>query len=245
MISKYSTLRAGAAVALPLIAFACSSSNDDTHSHGGVVVAAVEGAADAHCKNTDGTDIVVTVDPAACTATTEDAGEEHNHNPDAATEDSGVADEAGVDAGDTDASMSAYHLYPRHGDEDHTTTGETDPDVRFGTSASDDDCKYRVEWSSAAGSADHQTIFTVKVTNAADGTPVTGANPSAEVFLSDTHPAPNSGQTASETSPGVYTVGPVEFDETGRWTVRFHFFESCADSETSPHGHVAFYVTAP
>lgn len=236
MISKDSTLRAGAAVAISLIVFACSSS-EDSHSHTAYVVTPVEGAADAHCKNADGTDKSVTIDPAACSASGDDAG---------ATVDSGVPGDAGTDAGEIDASSSAYRLYPRHGDEDHSSsTIDPDSDALFGTSGSDEYCKYRAEWSSAAAGTAHQTIFTLKLTNLVDGTPVTGAGPSAEVFLSDTHPAPNSGQTSKETSPGVYTIGPVEFDQAGKWTVRFHFFESCVESETSPHGHVAFYVNAP
>jgi len=36
------------------------------------------------------------------------------------------------------------------------------------------------------------------------------------------------------------------FDKSGRWVVRFHFFESCSDvPDDSPHGHVAFYIDVP
>jgi hypothetical protein len=46
--------------------------------------------------------------------------------------------------------------------------------------------------------------------------------------------------------PGTYSVGPVRFDQAGRWFVRFHFYETCSDApEDSPHGHVAFWVDVP
>jgi hypothetical protein len=67
------------------------------------------------------------------------------------------------------------------------------------------------------------------------------------VYLSDTHVAPTTDQKFLETAmPGVYTVGPVRFDASGMWTVRFHFFETCTDfAEDSPHGHAAFYLNVP
>jgi hypothetical protein len=43
----------------------------------------------------------------------------------------------------------------------------------------------------------------------------------------------------------VYEGGPLRFDQPGRWVVRFHFYESCNDSEVSPHSHVAFFVDVP
>src|SRR5437867_328431 len=74
----------------------------------------------------------------------------------------------------------------------------------------------------------------------------TAAKPRAEVYLSDVHPAPNTRQKPVEESPGTYTVGPIRFDAPGQWTVRFHFFEECADVlEESPHGHVAFLAQVP
>ena len=44
---------------------------------------------------------------------------------------------------------------------------------------------------------------------------VTGAMTAPEVFLSDTHPAPNSGASTTESPPGTYVIGPVKFDEAG------------------------------
>ena len=38
----------------------------------------------------------------------------------------------------------------------------------------------------------------------------------AEVFLSDSHPAPNSGaKTTEQSGTGIYAVGPIRFDASG------------------------------
>jgi hypothetical protein len=118
--------------------------------------------------------------------------------------------------------------------------------TEYGTEGDDDDCKYHVKWTSTAVRQGQDVTFTVTITNKTDGKATTGAAPDAEVFLSSTHPAPNSGQKASEPTPGTYAVGPIRFDASGRWTVRFHLFETCSDRlEDSPHGHAAFYVDVP
>ena len=114
----------------------------------------------------------------------------------------------------------------------------------------DDDCKYHVKWTASAVAENEDVTFTVVVTNKTDGSPVVGAAPAgfsmAEVFLNDTHPAPNTDQKAPESPPGTYAVGPIQFDAAGKWTVRFHLFEDCTDlAEDSPHGHAAFYVQVP
>jgi len=50
-------------------------------------------------------------------------------------------------------------------------------------------------------------------------------------------PAQNSKAKFSEPSPGVYTVGPLRFDQSGRWVVRYHLYEECLDGEGRRHGH--------
>ena len=116
----------------------------------------------------------------------------------------------------------------------------------YNSEADDDDCKYHVKFTATPIRRDQNVTFTVTATTLADGQPATGANIDAEVFLNDTHPAPNSGQATNEKSGGVYDVGPIKFDAAGRWTVRFHLHEDCQDStEDSPHGHVAFYIDVP
>ena len=116
----------------------------------------------------------------------------------------------------------------------------------YNSEADDDDCKYHVKFTATPIRRDQNVTFTVTATTLADGQAAAGANVGAEVFLNDTHPAPNSGQATNEKSGGVYDVGPIKFDAAGRWTVRFHLHEDCQDStEDSPHGHVAFYIDVP
>jgi hypothetical protein len=150
-----------------------------------------------------------------------------------------AADDAGAaDAGPDDAGAFTY------------------PPTMFNAEGDDDDCKYHVKWTATPIRQGTDVTFTVTVTTK-DGTPgpmrplpgegQNGLYPiRAEVYLNDTHPAPNSTQTSQETTPGTYTVGPIRFDASGQWTVRFHFHEQCADTkEDSPHGHAAFLVQLP
>jgi hypothetical protein len=116
----------------------------------------------------------------------------------------------------------------------------------YGVEADDDDCKYHVSWSVTPICENGDTTFTVLLTNKVDGSAVAGANLRVDVFLTDTHIAPNAGRHTTESPDGTYTVGPVRFDQKGLWTVRFHFFENCSDeSEESPHGHAAFFLDVP
>ncbi len=119
-------------------------------------------------------------------------------------------------------------------------------DTLYGTEGDDDDCKYHVKWSVSDVCESTDVTFDVTVTQKSDGAAVTGANPDLEVFLNDTHPAPNSGTATTENGGGKYTIGPVRFDASGRWTVRFHVFEDCEDLlADSPHGHAGFYLDVP
>ena len=118
-------------------------------------------------------------------------------------------------------------------------------EVHDGTEADDDDCKYRVTWSSTAVEQRRDVAFTLTLVNKSDGKAVAGAVPSVEAYLTPTHPAPNPGPTATEGTPGTYKIQPLRFDAKGKWIVRFHFFGGCTDSETSPHGHAAFFVDVP
>ncbi len=120
-------------------------------------------------------------------------------------------------------------------------------DTMYGYSGDDDDCKYAVTWSSTDICEGTGVTFTVNVNYLADGTATTGADPQIEGYLTSdtTHVLPNSGVQTTEVGGGQYTVGPIDFDASGEWTVRFHFFETCADTETGPHGHAAFAVDVP
>jgi hypothetical protein len=116
----------------------------------------------------------------------------------------------------------------------------------YNSAGADDDCKYDVSWTSTPIRQNTDVTFTVNVKSRVDSSGVTGAGLDAEVFLTNKHPAPNSMQGTMESGGGTYTIGPVLFDASGTWTVRFHIFENCFDTlDTSPHGHAAFFVTVP
>ena len=117
--------------------------------------------------------------------------------------------------------------------------------TQYGSEGEDDDCKYHVKWESTAAAVGSDLTFTVVATTRRDNAPLAGATPYAEIYLDETHPAPNTPVKTVETSPGTYTIGPVRFDKAGNWNVRFHFHDECTDSEQSPHGHVAFFVKVP
>jgi hypothetical protein len=114
-----------------------------------------------------------------------------------------------------------------------------------GTEADDDDCKFHVKYSVSCVAEGRDVTFTVTPTALTDMSKVTGAKPYIEAFLTEVHPVPNSGAMSTE-NDGVYTIGPIRFDAPGKWTVRFHFFAQCLDTEaTTKHTHVAFFVNVP
>ncbi|MEA2749814.1 MAG: hypothetical protein QOI41_3957 [Myxococcales bacterium] len=145
-----------------------------------------------------------------------------------AAEDAGTADDAGHT--DTDSGAPAAVDY-----------GPT----QNGSEGEDDDCKYHVKWQSTAVTQNSDVTFQIVATVRKDNSALAGAEPFAEIFLNETHPAPNTKVVTTETSPGTYTIGPVRFDASGNWNVRFHFNDQCTDSEESPHGHAAFFVKVP
>ena len=116
----------------------------------------------------------------------------------------------------------------------------------FNAEGDDDDCKYHVAFSASCIERNRDVTLTLHASNRSDDSALLGATPTTEIYLSDTHLAPNTKPKAVMVEPGVYTIGPVRFDEAGRWTLRFHLFEECLDARAdSPHGHVAFYVDVP
>lgn len=123
---------------------------------------------------------------------------------------------------------------------------ETLPGPWGGTSASDDDCKYDVTYSVTPICEKEDVTFTVTLKKRTDHSNVSGAAPDLEVLDPSGIPAAEGSQASTETSPGVYKVTPIRFDKAGKWTIRFHFFETCSDApEDSPHGHAAFFINVP
>jgi len=121
-------------------------------------------------------------------------------------------------------------------------------ETRYSNSAADDDCKYDASFSSTCITVGKPVTFTLELDKRSGGM-ATGAVPdSPEIFLeaNHSHISPSNAIKAPEGPAGTYEIGPVVFDRSGRWVVRFHFFEWCSDvPEDSPHGHVAFYIDVP
>ena len=161
-----------------------------------------------------------------------------------------IADDGGQIAQETDQSMCNARppdAMPADANLGPDAAEESDyGPTQYNQEGDDDDCKYHMKWTATPIYENYDVTFTLTVTQLVDGSPLTGADPLAEVYLNDTHPAPVTNQTATETSPGVYDIGPIQFDAPGQWTVRFHVYENCLDLlEVSPHGHDAFYVDVP
>jgi hypothetical protein len=116
----------------------------------------------------------------------------------------------------------------------------------FNGEGDDADCKYHVTLSTAAVARNQDVTFTVKATHRTDGRPLLGADTYLDASLTDVHPAPNTAATTTESPGGTYTIGPLRFDQPGRWVVEAHFFHHCTDAlEDSPHAHAAFFVDVP
>ena len=119
-------------------------------------------------------------------------------------------------------------------------------ETMYNAEADDDDCKYHVKFTTTAVRQRTNVNFTVTATVKETGAAATSANLLAEVYLNETHPAPNTNQKTTEQSGGTYVVGPVQFDAPGQWTVRFHLHDNCSDEPAdSPHGHAAFLIGVP
>jgi hypothetical protein len=191
------------------------------------------GPADTHCVGVPSQ----TVNAASCSVV--DAGPTPD---DAGSEDAGPAPDAGPMS--DDAGLEG--LCGANGSDYGATM--------FGASGSDDDCKYNVSYTYAPVCENDGTYFVVTANyKTRDNAPLTGACTFAELCLNNTHAAPaldsrppQGKQQVVEGPPGTYTVGPVQFDAPGIWTVRFHFNELCCDiADDSPHGHAAFYIDVP
>jgi hypothetical protein len=163
-------------------------------------------------------------------------------------------DDAGDDSGRGNADAGAA---PTPGPCDENGTDGAYGTTMYGTEGDDDDCKYHVTYAPFCGNGGTYFVVTaVYLTrNGLDGgpAPLTEASTLAEICLSDTHAGPgidgrppSGDQEVVEGPPGTYTIGPVQFDAPGNWTVRFHFNEVCCDvTNDSPHGHAAFFFTVP
>jgi hypothetical protein len=208
--------RAGLGAALCLLGSLACSSSSSNGPVGGLVT----GPVDMHCM-VNGQKIMQPV--GECVPLQQDHAAGGAGGQGAATSSSG-----GAGGDDSGAEENAAVLYNASGD--------------------DDDCKYRVSWMSTPITENKDVMFTVTLTRLADNRPATGAQVTPEVTLDESHISPSTdiGSMESPAGSGVYKVGPIRFDQAGRWVVRFHFFEDCSDVPAdSPHGHAAFFVSVP
>jgi hypothetical protein len=158
----------------------------------------------------------------------------------------GAGSEGGAGgAGGDQHDEAGEHEDDPHEDEEH----EDEHPVRSSNHAADDDCKYDVSFTNSCVEVNKPVTFMLTLSERASGNPAVGGKPSnPEVFLADnpSHISPSQNIKAPESPAGTYAVGPILFDRSGRWVVRFHYFETCSDvEEDSPHGHVAFYIDVP
>jgi hypothetical protein len=128
-------------------------------------------------------------------------------------------------------------------------------DTLYNSEGDDDDCKYHASWTSTPIRLNEAVTLTLTTTDKATGAPLEAlADGKVPLTRLDVYqpcdpnrrgPSQNLTAPIKETMPGVFTVGPIKFDQSGRWVVRFHLYEQCVDGDTSPHGHIAFFVEVP
>jgi hypothetical protein len=124
--------------------------------------------------------------------------------------------------------------------------GHSHAEIMFNLEGDDVDCKYHVKWTSTPVCRNGGVTFTVTLTYKEDGKPATGAKPYGVFVLPPSRPAKGMPMNSAETSPGVYNVGPVIFDDKGRWTMELHFYGECESTlHDSPHSHASFYIDVP
>ncbi|HVR61373.1 MAG TPA: hypothetical protein VMU50_05705 [Polyangia bacterium] len=155
-------------------------------------------------------------------------------------DDAGGIDGQVAEPGDSSAGDDAAG-----GDDGGDNGGSDYGPTMYNNEGDDDDCKYHVIWTSTDVKKDVGVTFQVNVVRRMDGQPATGANIQVEALLGTTHPTPTRDIPNQESPGGNYKVGPFVLDQSGQWTVRFHFYEECNDSADSPHGHAAFFVNVP
>jgi hypothetical protein len=194
------------------------------------------------------------------TSTCSDPGGPVNGNPD--THCKGVTPQT-VSKASCNAGGDAGPPLPPTGPCEEGGNGSEYGVTMHGTEGDDDDCKYHVSYTSTPICKNDGIYFTVKANYlTGNKAPLTGACTLAEVCqivrdtpdggapgpAVDARPAPGTPgkQQVVEGPPGTYTIGPIEFDASGEWTVRFHFNEICCDvADDSPHGHAAFLIDVP
>jgi len=195
----------------------------------------VDGPADMHCVDSSGKDIVQPI--GQCNGNGSGTG---GTDGGGGAGSDGAVGTAGNDGHDHEAGESAG---AGNGDAEETYT------IHYGSEAADDDCKYDTSFSTTCLEVGKNVTVSLNLRQRATGNPGNGGHPdSPEIYLADkpSHISPSNAIKAVESPLGTYQIGPIVFDEPGRWVIRFHYFETCSDLPAdSPHGHVAYYVDVP
>jgi hypothetical protein len=222
--------------ALALLALAGrGSSGSGSGAVATVANGVVPGPVDAHCADRP----LGVSDPSICLVSGASPG------PSAGGADSGASPSGAAGLGTAGADCNLSH---------DSGYGDT----LYNASGADDDCKYDVTWSATAIQKSQPFTLTVTATDKTTGAPLDSITDQApgkpalsriEPFMpcEPSHLAPTSDYAAPVTrlGPGKFAVGPVVFDESGRWVVRYHFYEECLNNVTTPHAHIAFFVDVP
>ncbi|HEV8548769.1 MAG TPA: hypothetical protein VGQ57_07075 [Polyangiaceae bacterium] len=221
-----------------VLATGCTSDDDDTttgepnstcKAGGG----AVAGPADNHCVGSDGEPIQQVI--GRCTSGPDVGGGGTTGNV-------GAGGAAGAQDGHEHGAAGEHAT-------GGATGGEEESTIRYGNRAADDDCKYDVSFTNSCIEVGKPVTVTLMLRERASGSFATGAHPdSPEIYLADdpSHISPSNSIKAPEGALGTYDIGPIVFDRSGRWVIRFHYFETCSDVPAdSPHGHAAFYFDVP
>jgi hypothetical protein len=125
-----------------------------------------------------------------------------------------------------------------------TTLAPSPPAPGQTIESSDEDCSFHLSVRPECSPVARQLYVNVDLSGLVTGHLVAGGKPYIEAYSGLAHLAPSVG-VGKEVSPGRYRIGPVVFDEAGRWTVALHFFGACADGPHSPHAHLSLIVGVP
>lgn len=218
------------------VALGCSTSSDSaTTGTPSALSGVVVGPSDVHCA----------VRPAGHWNPANCFGDDPESFGGSAPVDNGAAGGGGAGAGSGGADCNTEHD-SGYGDTLYDSAGD------------DDECKYHVSWAATPIHKNEPFTLTVTASDKATGAPLdtialqvagqpalSRIEPYMPCNLSHHAPTASYEAKVTRTGPGTFSIGPVVFDESGRWIIRYHFYEDCFDSTTSPHGHIAFFVNVP
>ena len=155
----------------------------------------------------------------------------------------GASDDDGGAGDAPDDASSCGGPVPTTVVDDHCDSYDGGPDrilpPRNGTEGDDDNCLFHVKMTIPCVRLNEEATFVVDMSDIHTKDPSKGAAPTIDGFIGS-HVMPNTNQKWAENN-GIYTIGPLRFDQMGRWTVTLHMY----DASPTLHTHVAFHVDVP